>query len=150
MHHKTLQQLEPVAALYPERTRARLSQHERLSRWAAMLERAPERRVTALSGTEYQLPAERDAMRCDNSPLTVAWEDPVLRDQGLAGDRFEDAKAFFGLSNRQLHDLVCHCLNGETVSTQLIARRVRILASRLAPGPLGRLWQSLTSRWLDR
>ena len=53
-----------------------------------------------------------------NSPLTVAFEDPVLRSAGLASDQFGEVARFFGLSPWQLHDVVCNCHFGETVAAE--------------------------------
>jgi hypothetical protein len=67
-------------------------------------------------------------MREDGSPLTVAFEDPVLRSVGLMSDRFGDVARFFGLSHWQLHDVVCNCHFGETVAAEAVAARVRRLS----------------------
>ena len=71
-------------------------------------------------------------MRADDSPLSVAFSDPRLRAEGLAGDTIGDAAAFFGISERELHNIVCFCHSGETMSAETAAARVRIVATREA------------------
>ena len=85
-----------------------LSRQARLERWAEALARQPGR-LRAVPEVEHGGRRERDARRADGSPLTVAYEDPVLRAAGLGGDTIGDAAAFFGLSHAQLHHLVCSC-----------------------------------------
>lgn len=134
MEHK------PVEAL---RTRADvhdaprlLSRRERLERWAEVLERAPERRLRSLGEIELVPKAERPALRADNSPLTIAYADPVLRTAGLGGDRLGDAMAFFDLSERQAHRLLCSCMNGWRIEAGRAAGAVRRLADPRSPLPL--------------
>ena len=104
------------------------SRRERLERWAELLEREPDRRLRALHGIEHGTPDERLAYRADGSPLAVAYADPVLRAAGLEGDTVGDAAEFFGLSHGQLHDLLCFCHPGGTVSASTAAAQVRAFA----------------------
>ncbi len=128
MEHRTIEQLRQSATISPQApTHRPLSKRERLMRWAELLKQT-EGRVRTLEGTEYLRRRERDRMRQDGSALSVAFSDPVLRSAGLLSDRFGDAARFFGLSHRELHDIVCHCLFGSTVSPHLIACRVRTAA----------------------
>lgn len=114
-----------------------LSKRERLERWATLLERQPERELRSIHGTEYGTRAERLAKRADGSPLSIAFSDPLLREEGLRGDRVGDAAEFFGLSEHHVHDLVCYCHNGLTLAPSTVAARVRSLArhadSRVLP-----------------
>ena len=114
-----------------------LSRGERLERWAELLEREPERRLPALHGIEYGTPEERLAYRADGSPLSVAYADPVLRAAGLEGDTVGDAAEFFGLSHEQLHDLLCFCHHGGTVSASTAAVQVRAFARQ---GDMAACW----------
>src|SRR5688572_5082256 len=75
MEHKHLDQLRSVADVQPKP----LPRQERLERWIALLERDPSRRLNSLGEIEYKPPAERALIREDNSPLTVAYEDPIFR-----------------------------------------------------------------------
>jgi predicted protein tyrosine phosphatase len=113
-----------------------MSRRERLERWVELLERQPHRYLSTIEGTEFGSRRERDAKRADHSPLTVAFEDPVLRAEGLRGDRVGDAVAFFDLSHGEVHRLVCYCHHGRTVSPGTVAARVRMIAQRDAPATL--------------
>lgn len=122
MKYKSLEQIARDADVHPGLA---LSRRQRLERWAELLEQQPERRLCAIEGTEFGARREREAKRADNSPLSVAFEDPVLRAEGLGGDRVGDAIAFFGLSESELHRLVCYCHYGLTVSPATVATRLR-------------------------
>jgi len=127
MQYKTVEQLERRAKVQrdgPAIHRA-MSRVERLERWAQLLERKPHRRLNVLWETEYQRPVERAAMRCDNSALTVAFENPEFRAAGLADDTFETAKRFFSLSDRELHEIVCSCRFGQFLEARDAAAAVR-------------------------
>src|SRR5690348_9414780 len=99
MEHKHLDQLRSVADVEPRS----MTRQERLQRWIDILERNPHRRLNSLGEIEYQPPAERALVRANDSPLTVAFEDPVLRTEGLASDRLGDAMRFFELTEGQAH-----------------------------------------------
>ena len=125
MQHKTQEQLQHVAAVYPNEPRPAMTRTQRLERWAELLDREPGRCLSTLSGTEYQLGEARDAMHGVGSPFTVAFDDPVLRAEGLTGDSYGDAKRFFELTDRQLHNIVCYCHLGASISAEATARHVR-------------------------
>jgi hypothetical protein len=87
MEHKTLDQIRDVADILPDWLRTRpLSRRERLERWAEALEREDRGRLKTLFEIEYVPPAKLAALRADDSPLSVAFSDPRLRAEGLAGD----------------------------------------------------------------
>jgi hypothetical protein len=134
MKHTRLDELRHVAAIETMPVRAPMSRRERLERWAEVLESAPERRLKTLEEMEFVPRDERPFMRADNSPLTVAFQDPVLRGDGLSSDTLGDARTFFGLSEGQAHRLLCSCMNGRAIQSGLAARRVRgiVARSRLA------------------
>ena len=113
-----------------------VSCRERLERWAELLERQPNRRLSTIEGTEFGSRREREAKRADHSPLTVAFEDRVLRAEGLRGDRVGDAVEFFDLSHNEVHRLVCYCHYGRTVSSGTVAARVRMMAQQGEPATL--------------
>ena len=135
MEHKPVEALRLLADLHDGVPNV-LSRRERLERWAAVLEREPERRLRSLGEIEFTPEAERAALRADNSPLAVAFSDPVLRASGLAGDRLGDAMAFFGLSERQAHRLLCSCMNGWRIEAGKAARSIRRLAEPRSSLPL--------------
>jgi hypothetical protein len=125
MEHRTHTELDGLAAIIRPQ---KLSKNELLERWALALERRQGARLRTLRETEYKPAKERSALQQDNSPLTVAFEDPVLRSAGLTSDRFGEVARFFGLSDCQLHSVVCGCHFGETVAAETVASRVRHLA----------------------
>jgi hypothetical protein len=102
-----------------------LTRGERLARWAVLLEQTPDQRLSTLPETEYQPARVRDAMRSAGSPITVAFEDPMLRAEGLQNDTYGEAKRFFELTDWELHQLVCSCNSGATVRAEAAARCVR-------------------------
>lgn len=85
----------------------------------------------ALAGTEYATPDVREKMRSTGSPITVAFEDPIFRAQGLKDDTYGEAKRFFELSDWQLHEVVCHCHVGANLPARWAASRVR---AAISPG----------------
>jgi len=103
---------------------------ERLQRWADTLERFGPARLHTLWRTEHALREARDGSRAENSPLSVAFADPVLRSAGLADDSYAEARRFFQLTDYELHWVVCYCHYGETLSAEVAARQVRALAQR--------------------
>ena len=130
MKLKTLEELKQVAQVRPPLTRDRMSKRQRLERWAEALELAPQRHLRSLYETEYTSSRRRYALRQENSPLTVAFQDPVLRAEGLRSDRYGDALKFFKLSHGELHHIVCYCHHGPTMAPRAVATRVRSAAGR--------------------
>lgn len=127
MEHRTSAELKGFAEVIRPQE---LSKKELLERWVLALERREDARLRTLRETEYKTAEEQSALREENSPLTVAFEDPILRSAGLTSDRLGDAARFFGLSHWQLHEVVCNCHFGETVSARVVAARVRRLSGR--------------------
>ena len=107
-----------------------LGRHQRLERWALALERLGDARLNTLRETEHQRYHERVLMREDNSPLTVALGDPVLRSAGLKDDTFGEAARFFDLSDWDLHGVLCYCHYGASVQASEVAARVRMVQGR--------------------
>lgn len=107
-----------------------MSRCDRLERWATLLERAPPRSLTPFRDVEFLPQVQRAGLRLANSPLALAFQDPVLRGAGLGSDKFGDGAAFFGLSRRQAHRVLCSCGYIGTMRGTDVARRVRALAAR--------------------
>ena len=107
-----------------------MSKAERLRIWAAALDREGDRQLNTLFQLEYLPPARRAQLRADESLLSVAFADPRLRAEGLAGDTMGDAVAFFGVGERELHDIVCFCHHGPTISARTAAAQIRNAAGR--------------------
>ena len=127
MKHIAVSELSTIADVHP--AKAGMSRRERLERWAKCLERKPDSELRTLHGIEYGPRDQRLAARADNSPLTVAYCDPVLREAGLASDRLGDALSFFDMSERDAHRVFCSCLYGAKMHAGEVAHRVRRLAN---------------------
>lgn len=132
MEYKILDDIRRMADIFPHRNAGRpLSRAERLERWATVLERLGDRPLRALMRVEFLPPDERRSLRDSDTPLTVAHRDPVLRADGLAGDRFGDAVAYFGLKEHEAHYLVCDCHYRGSMTATGVAARVRTIARGL-------------------
>lgn len=130
MKHHVLEKLQSVAEVDHDCPRPAMSRSERLERWAQLLERNPDRRLATLNQTEYQPVIARAAMRADGSPISVAFEDPVLRAAGMENDSYGEAKWFFELTDKQLHKVICYCHFGPTVNAATVAHHIRKLPAR--------------------
>ena len=130
MKHQTLDQLHAIARVEPLAPYSTMTRSQRIERWAELLEQQPGRCLGALTGTEYLSPQSRNEARGGGSPITVAFEDPVLRALGLKDDTYGEAKRFFELTDWQLHGIVCSCHVGATIQARWAAARVRATISR--------------------
>ncbi|KQV70243.1 hypothetical protein [Rhizobium sp. Root1220] len=139
MKHQTLEQLQNIAEIEPACSQRIMLRGERLQRWAQDLERSPHRRLATLYQTEHQPACVTALMRSDNSPLTVAFEDPILRAAGLQNDTYGETKRFFELADEELHDIICYCHFGATVSASAAARHIRAAVATERPGLFARL-----------
>ena len=128
MKHTPVSEISRVADVHAIPPRPPLTRVERLERWAEALERDPDRVLTSLEEIEWKAEDERGAMRTDGSSVTVAYEDPVLRADGLASDRLGDALTFFRLTEAEAHFALCSCVYGQTMQAGVAARRVRMIA----------------------
>ena len=129
MEHKPLSELETIADVKHAET-VFLTLEQRLERWIEALEAEPNRPLRSLYEIEYRPLDERRECRADNSPLSVAYEDPVLRAQGLQSDRLGDCMDFFGVTEHQMHYAFCSCHVGFNFKGKQAAERLR----RLLPG----------------
>jgi hypothetical protein len=127
MKHQSIAELTHIADVQP--TRTAMSRCDRLERWAECLEREPQRPLRSLDGIEYGPESQRREARENNSPLTVAFADPVLREEGLKSDRLGDALDFFDMSQSEAHRVLCSCMHGRTMQAGDVARRVRGIMS---------------------
>ena len=126
MERATRSHLSTKAAVFPNCPLDTVQSHEgRLERWSGLLGREPHRLLATFPGTEFMDPKVRDAMRCANSAITVAFEDPVLREAGLADDSYGTAKTFFGLSDAQMHWILCYCHHGAAIHAGVLTAVVR-------------------------
>ncbi|HEX6981094.1 MAG TPA: hypothetical protein VF342_17525 [Alphaproteobacteria bacterium] len=128
MEHRTLNQTRELATVHPALRSTPMSKQERLLRWAELLDQRGES-VRTLHETEFAPRRIRHAMREDDSALTVAFQDPVLRGEGLSGDTYGDAVRFFRLSESEAHRILCYCHYGRlAVPCQAVADRIRDVA----------------------
>lgn len=105
----------------------KMSRQERLARWADALE-SHGGSLNALIEIEH-LPAEaRQAYRGTNTPLTIAYDDAALREEGLASDRLGDAMNFFEMTGEDAHRLLCDCNYLGSMTGHTLAHRIRAYA----------------------
>jgi hypothetical protein len=138
MRHQPLEEILAQAAVIE--TAPTLSRRARLARWAVVLKRADQRLLEPLRFVEFYAPAARARLRGEQTPITLAYADPVLRDAGLAGDSLGDAQTFFGLTDDETHFIVCDCRWHGRMTGSRAARRVRAVAN---PHVFNRLWMFL-------
>ncbi|WP_192183233.1 hypothetical protein [Mesorhizobium amorphae] len=129
MKHQTLDHLQAIADVKLEAPTPKMTRTQRIKRWAELLEAQPARCLGMFVGTEYLLPQARQIARAAGSPITVAFEDPLLRAAGLQNDTYGEAKRFFELADWQLHDIVCSCHAGTTTKGKSAAATVRRVLS---------------------
>ena len=115
---------------------------QRLRRWRDLLLEQADRPLRPLLHLEFRDPDDRAQCRADNSPLALAFADPVLRAAGLEGDAVGHAEAFFGLSARQTHYLLCDCHYLGVMAAGRVARRIDVLAHA---NPLTKAWLFLNA-----
>jgi hypothetical protein len=138
MKHRTLDAIRLDAEVVPVAPEAdgRARRRRRLERLAGLLERRGGI-VNLLTQIEFLSSAERAETRADSSPLTVAYQDPILREEGLAGDTLGEAVTFFSLSDDEAHHLFCDCHYIRPTQSDMVAARVRSIARRRS---LGEIW----------
>src|SRR5690349_171246 len=140
MNHRSVHELGAVARIVPAGPdAARAVRRARLERFAALLDRS-EGKLHLLTRIEYISKSAREAMRTDESPLAVAYADPVFRAQGLASDRLGEVMRFFALSWAETHHLFCDCHYGSMAAVPARSR------SGCAPPPRSKAWASSGSR----
>lgn len=147
MEYKNLDHVTALAGVSAEPPRP-MGRDERIKRWIDLLSADPRRQLVALLEVEYLPAGDRLKYRSEASPLTVAYEDPLLRAQGLRGDTFGDALTFFELSERQLHHAFCSCHVGMRLSSGSAATRLRGMMRRERMGSffstgLQRMWRTV-------
>jgi hypothetical protein len=121
-----------------------MDRRARIARWAACLE-AHEGPLAALRRIEFMAPELRRAYRDPASPLTVAFNDPVLRQEGLAGDTLGDVMDFFEMTHEDTHRLLCDCHYHGTMTGPGLAGRLRQFAGRREAGTLWQRAQNVLS-----
>jgi hypothetical protein len=133
MEKIALDRLASVADVIPLPT----TRSQRLRRWRDLLHLQGDRRLRPLLHLEFRAPDDRAQCRGDNSPLALAYADPVLRAAGLRGDTVGHAESFFGLSSRETHYLLCDCHYLGAMGSERVARRVNVVAQA---NPVAKAW----------
>lgn len=148
MEHRTFADIQKLAETLPING-APMSRRQRLERWAAVLEQDPGRPLKLLRQLEYLSTSLRATARSDGSPLALAFADPVLRHEGLAGDTLGHAEKFFGLSRRHAHYLLCDCYFHGSADAGRIAGRIRAIAARPTPAERWESFGRTIGAWLQ-
>ena len=130
MEHKPLLELQAVADVKIAEPAPPMTREQRLERWIEVLEASATRRLRSFYEIEYLSSQGRHECRSNDSPLTVAYEDSVLRAEGLRSDRVGDCMGFFEITERQLHNAFCSCHVGATFSARDAADQLRHLVGR--------------------
>ena len=131
MKHKSRDEIREASDFLPSwLDPRRMSQRERLERWADALDRERERPLNTLFRTEDASPEKRAALRADDSSLSIAYKNPFLRAEGLSDDTMGEAMAFFGIGPKALHNILCSCHYGRAMRASEAAVRVRVVAAR--------------------
>lgn len=139
MEYRTLHDVEQMAQVFRAGV-GKMSRTERLEYWAKLLERGRDQRLRPLMQLEFLDRAERMRARADGSPLSIAYEDPILLGQGLAGDTVKDAMEFFNLSEGEIHFLLCDCHYNGRMESKVVADRIRSISRK--PSVMG-FWRQL-------
>lgn len=143
MKYEHVDELGLKAVIFSPKTEGRkLSRQERIERWATLLEQH-QGRLVPFVGIEYLSYDARRALRVNNSPLALAFGDPILRNDGLSTDTLGEGTAYFGLSKQQAHRLLCDCHYSGTMTGKEVASRLRSATGR---GLGERLWAWATGR----
>jgi hypothetical protein len=127
MEHKPLLELQAIADVELAETQNSMTPEQRLDRWITVLKGHGERKLRSLHEIEHLPAATRRTCRADDSPLAVAYHDPILRSAGLKSDRVGDCTDFFALSDRQMHHAFCSCHVGAKLTGTEAAERLQQL-----------------------
>ena len=107
---------------------APLDRAQRFEAWAKALERQGAASVRLFHQLEFMPRSEWGPLRVEDSPLTIAYNDPILRAAGLQSDRLGDAMTFFELGEHDTHRMLCSCMHGAAMSATRAAAIVRQVA----------------------
>ncbi len=126
MLHQSLDELRLKAGIVPLQSESRaLTRAERRERWAQLLEQHDAPLMPFLSIENYSKVARR-GLRADHGPVALAYGDPVLRADGLAGDTLGNACDYFELSPGLAHRLLCDCRYRGTMTGPKVAAKLRM------------------------
>ncbi len=91
MKYQTRNELQTIGDVHADMKCPMMTSGERLVHWAELLEQTPDRPLGTIRETEFQPTSIRDALRSENSPITVAFHDDVLHADGLKDDTYGEA-----------------------------------------------------------
>jgi hypothetical protein len=120
MQYRSMEQIPREADIV---TMPSLSRRDRLERWVEALARHPALRAIP----EYGPRRERNGRRADHSPLTVAYDDPLLRAAGLRGWRLGHRTYAVGVAG------TCQACGGSWPSAKPAVWRCRLAPPRHRP-----------------
>ena len=123
MKHQSPEQLRQAATIIAAAPTA-LTRRQRLDRWAELLDEHGGS-LEALRRIEYLPDDERRAYRGANTPLNVAYADPLLRADGLKGETLGDAMDYFDMTAEDAHHLLCDCHYMGSLTGHGLAGRLR-------------------------
>ena len=107
-----------------------MTRRQKLERWVQVLrEQYCNVLLANLRRIEYMNEQQFNAAREDNSILTAAANDPVLKEAGLQNDTVGEARRFFELTSGQLHSMTCFCLSASESTGKEAAARIERSAS---------------------
>ena len=129
MKHLSPEQLREAAVIVAANPITTMTRRERLNRWAELLDQHAGS-MEALYRIEHLPAAERRAYRGgESTPLAVAYRDPVLRGDGLAGNTLGDAMDYFAMNDEDAHHLLCDCHYMGSLTGHNLAARLRRYAT---------------------
>jgi hypothetical protein len=141
MEHKPVLELQQIADLDFGFTLS--DRDQRLARWSKLLLANPDRLLRSLHEIEHLSASDRRTCRSDDSPLSVAYHDPILRSSGLKSDSVGDCTDFFGLTDEQMHHAFCSCHTGAKLTGAESAARLRAVVEHNSIRNSSGLWQTL-------
>ena len=119
-----------AARLAPRAYRGALDKRQRLRRWTELLGRNPRQMLRLLPPTWCLKPGEQQTVKTAGSALEIAFRDPVLRLDGLAGPSLADAMAFFELSADDADRILAKSRHSEERSAHDTIVRIENIADK--------------------
>lgn len=124
--------LTPFGAtrLAPRVCQGALDKRQRLRRWTELLGRNPRQMLRLLPPTWCLMPGEHETLITAGTALEIAYRDPVLRLDGLAGPSLADAMAFFELSAQDADRILAKSRHSEERSAYDTILRIQNIADK--------------------
>lgn len=103
-----------------------MTKKEKLLRWARLVREVPYQ-LHMWRGLEYTPMDVLERLSDNYSAFSLAANDPIFQDAGIAGHTVGDSMRFFELSLVELHPFSCDCHG--TIHNDDMANRIELLAS---------------------